>query len=228
MGRIIVIDGTSNAGKTTLCENIEKNIQNVAIIPGASLFAKTHHEKYPQIPPIPKTIEEEKENQKFFFKLELDRLIEANRLAKLGKDVFMDRWVLEILSVAYSFEDIKNWSGIYENAEKLYERFITITRERGIGLPDTYIWLQVASDEILRRNQTRRIERGQNLSEDYWIETSLINKQVEFFDKLCISENMDKIHLIDTNYMKKHEVLLNVCQLLNLKEKEEKEKEEKE
>ena len=25
MGRIIVIDGTSNAGKTTLCENIERN-----------------------------------------------------------------------------------------------------------------------------------------------------------------------------------------------------------
>ena len=31
-GRIIVIDGTSNAEKATLCENIEKNIQNVAII----------------------------------------------------------------------------------------------------------------------------------------------------------------------------------------------------
>ena len=28
MGRIIVIDGTSNAGKTTLCENIERNIKN--------------------------------------------------------------------------------------------------------------------------------------------------------------------------------------------------------
>ena len=73
MGRIIVIDGTSNAGKTTLCENIEKNIQNITIIPGASLFAKIYHEKYPQIPTIPKTIEEEKENQKLFFKLELDR-----------------------------------------------------------------------------------------------------------------------------------------------------------
>ena len=30
----------------------------------------------------------------------------------------MDRGVLEILSVAYSFESIKQWNGIYENAEK--------------------------------------------------------------------------------------------------------------
>ena len=81
MGRIIVIDGTSNAGKTTLCENIERNIRNIAIIPGASLFAKIHHEKYPEIPGIPRNAKEEKENQKFFFKLELDRLIEANKLA---------------------------------------------------------------------------------------------------------------------------------------------------
>ncbi len=220
MGRIIVIDGTSNAGKTTLCENIEKNIQNIAIVPGASLFAKTHHEKYSQIPAIPKTIEKEKENQKFFFKLELDRLIEANRLAKSGKDVFMDRGVLEILSVAYSFEDIKNWSGIYENAEKLYERFITITREREIVLPDEYIWLQADSEEIVRRNKIRQIERGQKLSEDDWIEASLINKQIEFFNKLCIPENEDKIYLIDTNYMTKQEVLKSVCNLLKLKDKE--------
>ena len=220
MGRIIVIDGTSNAGKTTLCENIEKNIQNIAIVLGASLFAKIHHEKYPQIPAIPKSIEEEKENQKFFFKLELDRLIEANRLAKLGNDVFMDRGVLEILSVAYSFEDIKNWSGIYENAEKLYKSFIAITKERGIELPDEYIWLQADEKEIVRRNQTRQIERGQKLSENDWIEADLINKQIEFFNKLCIPENEDKIHLIDTNYMTKQEVLKSVCNLLKLKDKE--------
>ena len=220
MGRIIVIDGTSNAGKTTLCENIEKNIQNIAIVLGASLFAKIHHEKYPQIPAIPKSIEEEKENQKFFFKLELDRLIEANRLAKLGNDVFMDRGVLEILSVAYSFEDIKNWSGIYENAEKLYKRFIAITKEREIRLPDEYIWLQADEKEIVRRNQIREIERGQKLSENDWIETGLISKQIEFFDKLCIPENKGKIHLIDTNYMTKQEVLESTCKLLKLRDKE--------
>ncbi|MBR3255933.1 MAG: hypothetical protein IKF97_07000 [Clostridia bacterium] len=220
MGKIIVIDGTSNAGKTTLCENIEKNFQNITIVPGASLFAKIHNEKYPQIPSIPKSIEEEKENQKIFFELELDRLIEANKIAKLGKYVFMDRGVLEILSVAYSFEDIKRWNGIYENAKKLYERFILITRERKIELPCKYIWLQADSGEIVRRNKIRQIERGQKLLENDWIEENLINKQIEFFNKLCIPENKDKMYLIDTNYMTKQQVLKNVCDLFNFKSKE--------
>lgn len=220
MGRIIVIDGTSNAGKTTLCENIEKNIQNIAIIPGASLFAKKHKEKYPKIPPIPKSVEEEKQNQKFFFKLELDRLIEANELAKQGKDVFMDRGVLEILSVAYSFEDINKWDGIYKNAEMLYNKFIMITNKNRINLPDGYIWLQASSDEILKRNKSRKIDRGQELSENDWIGEKLINKQIEFFNKLCIPENENKIHLVDTNDMTKQDVLENVCNLLKLKTKE--------
>lgn len=220
MGRIIVIDGTSNAGKTTLCENIEKNIQNIAIIPGASLFAKKHKEKYPKIPPIPKSVEEEKQNQKIFFKLELDRLIEANKLAKQGKDVFMDRGVLEILSVAYSFEDIKKWNEIYKNAEMLYNKFIMITNKNGINLPDVYIWLQANSEEILKRNKSRKIERGQELSENDWIEEKLVNKQIEFFNKLCIQENENKIHLVDTTDMTKQNVLESVCNLLKLKTKE--------
>lgn len=220
MGRIIVIDGTSNAGKTTLCENIEKNIQNIAIIPGASLFVKKHKEKYSKIPPIPKSVEEEKQNQKFFFKLELDRLIEANKLAKQGKDVFMDRGVLEILSVAYSFEDINKWNGIYKNAEMLYNKFIMITNKNGINLPDGYIWLQASSEKILKRNKSRNIDRGQELSENDWIEEKLINKQIEFFNKLCIPENENKIHLVDTNDMTKQDVLENVCNLLKLKTKE--------
>lgn len=220
MGRIIVIDGTSNAGKTTLCENIEKNIQNVAIIPGASLFAKKHKKKYPQIPPIPKSIEEEKQNQKFFFKLELDRLIEANKLAKQGKDVFMDRGVLEILSVAYSFEDKNKWNGIYKNAVMLYDKFIMIANKNGINFPNEYIWLQANSEEILRRNKSRKIERGQELSENDWIEEKLINKQIEFFNKLCIPENENKIHLVDTTDMTKQDVLENVCNLLKVKTKE--------
>lgn len=181
MERIIVIDGTSNAGKTTLCENIEKNIQNIAIVPGASLFAKINRKIYPKVPAIPQSAEEEKENQKFFFRLELDRLIEANRLAKQGKTVFMDRGVLEILSVAYSFESINGWDGIYKNAKELYGKFIAYANKMGIDLPNKYICLQANYEEIKRRNKLRQKERGQLLSEDDWIEANLINKQIEFF-----------------------------------------------
>ncbi len=220
MGRIIVIDGTSNAGKTTLCDELKKNTQNVAIIPGASLFAKIHSQKYSQIPDIPRTAKEEMNNQRFFLKLEIDRLIEANKLANLGKDVFMDRGVLEILSVAYSFEKIKNWKGIYANASQLYEEFNTIADKNKISLPDEHIWLQASSEEVIRRNKIRQIERGQKLSENNWIEANLINRQIEFFDKLLIPENKEKIHLVDTNYKNKQEVLKKVCELFNLKEKE--------
>ena len=224
MGKIIVIDGTSNAGKTTLCENLEKNIQNVAIIPGASLFIKRNAQKYFTVPSIPTTVAEEKENQKFFFKIELDRLIEVNKLASLGKYVFMDRGVLEILSVAYSFETIKRLNGIYENAIQLYEKFIAEVNKSGISLPDEHIWLQASSQEVVRRNKTRQMERGQALSENDWIEENLINKQIEFFNKLLVQENEGRIHLIDTNYINKQEVLEKVCILLNLKEKEREER----
>ena len=224
MGKIIVIDGTSNAGKTTLCENLEKNIQNVAIIPGASLFIKRNAQKYFTVPSIPTTVKEEKENQKFFFKIELDRLIEANKLANLGKYVFMDRGVLEILSVAYSFEIIKKLNGIYENAMQLYEKFIAKVNESGISLPDEHIWLQASSQEVVRRNKIRQMERGKALSENDWIEENLINKQIEFFNKLLVQENEGRIHLIDTNYINKQEVLEKVCILLNLKEKEREER----
>ena len=220
MGRIIVINGTSNTGKTTLCDSICKEIENIAIIPEASLFAKMHPDRYPKIPVIPQSADEEKENQKFFFTLELDRLIQANKIARLGKDVFMDRDVLDVLSVAYSFEDIKKWNGIYKNAEILYKKFIELANKNGIGLPEKYICLQADSEEIIRRNKTRQIERGKKLSETDWIEKSLINKQIEFFSKLCTKENEGRVHFIDTNNMTKREVFKSVCQLLNLKEKE--------
>ena len=220
MKRIIVIDGTSNAGKTSLSENIQRNIENIAIIPEATIYAKQHVEKYSKTIKVPANVQEEKENQPIFFQIELDRLIEANNLAKQGKTVFLDGWILEVLAVAYSFEKIKNWNGIYENANKLYARLIKAIEENEIQLPDKYIWLQASSEEILKRNKSRQIERGQKLSESDWIEVGLINNQIDFFKRLFIKENADIIHLIDTNNLTKGEVFKNVCDLLNLKSKE--------
>ena len=220
MGRIIVIDGTSNAGKTTLCENLERYMENIIIIPGASAFARSHRQKYPSIPPIPQSADEEKENQIFFFRLELDRLMEANKLAQKDKDVIMDRSILEILSVAYSFEIINNWKGILRNAKNLYEQFISTSKECGIKLPDIHLWLQANAEEVIRRNKIRQMERGKQLSENEWIDESLINQQLDFFTKLCMPENKDRIKLINTNNKSRQDVLEEVRTVLNLKRKE--------
>ena len=220
MGRIIVIDGTSNAGKTTLCENLQRNMENVIIVPGASTFAKQHQERYPNIPPIPKNIEEEKINQEFFFRLELDRLIEAIGLLKNNVDVFMDRSVLEIISVAYSFESINNWPGIYANAQNLYNKFITTIKENDLRFPDSYIWLQASPEEVIRRNTIRQRERGQKLSENEWVNSKLIMKQIEFFEKLCNLDKQNKFKMINTNNKSKADVLNEVSGFLRLKRKE--------
>lgn len=219
MGRIIVIDGTSNAGKTTLCNNLAQNMEDIIVIPGASQFAKKHPEKYPKIPPIPKTLKEEKENQIFFFELEYDRLKEANNLSKGNKTVVMDRSVLEILSVAYSFNDINIWSGIYDNAEELYNKFVQKVQEQEINFPDKHIWLQAEHKEIVKRNRIRQIELGQELSQKDWISKELIDKQIEFFG-IIAEQNRDKFLHIDTNQKSKEEVMKETKILLNLREKE--------
>ena len=59
--------------------------------------------------------------------------------------------------------EIKN---IYENAEKLYKRFIKIVSDKEIQLPDIHILLQASVEEVKRRNMLRQIERGQKLSEN--------------------------------------------------------------
>lgn len=220
MGKIIVIDGTSNAGKTSLSENLNRNIENIATIPEATIYAKLHPQKYTKHINVPTNAKEEIENQPLFFKIELDRLQEANALAKQGKIVFLDGWILEVLAVAYSFEKIKNWNGIYKNSVLLYQKLLLEVEKQGIDLPDEYIWLQANSDEILKRNKSRQIERGQKLSETNWIEKSLINNQIDFFYKLQILENGDIIHLIDTNTLTKQEVLQAASNLLELQKKE--------
>ena len=219
MGRIIVIDGTSNAGKTTLCENLEKKAKNVVIVPGCTEFCKKYPEKFGPIPAIPTTPEEEMKNQAFFFDVEKERLREASRLSKGSRTtVVMDRSVNEILTVAFAFEKIKGWTGIYKNAANLYRSFLSEMIQEGIRRPDKYIWLQASPEEVLRRNVQREKDRGKKLSERDWVDLGIIRWQIRYF-QLLSKENKSKFEVLDTNNLSIEQVYKQACKTFDIEEK---------
>lgn len=212
--KIIVIDGTSNAGKTTLCKMYSQTFENVGIIPGTTQFVKEHKELYPNgIPPIPKNKEEEIKNQKFFFDLELHRLIYANKMAKECKNVLMDRNVLEILAVAYSLEKDETYKGVYLNACNLYKEYVKCANENKIKLPDKYVILFASQNELEKRNLKR-----ENTLANEWIEKSLIDRQKIFFDRF-LKKHQEVSIKIDTDNKNEKEVLQKVEEILQMRKR---------
>ena len=224
--RIISIDGISNAGKTTLCEGLAKNVGNIIYIPGVSEFAKMHRDKYPEIPPIPKTSEEEIKNQIFFFEIEAHRLLEANKLLKENPNstIIMDRTVLEILSVAYSMAKIHNneeWKKVYKNALICLNKYKQKCNEYGILNPGKSILLLASPEIVKKRNKERERIRGKKLS-DNWVDEELLKWQIEYFNRNSYfnETQIRKTYRIDTNNMTKKEVREKVCKILEIKEKD--------
>ena len=211
MPKIIVVDGSSNAGKTTLCNMYSEKLENVYIVPGASKFVKERSEEYPNgVPKIPKTKEEEIENQKFFFDLEFKRLKLANEMMRKGKNVIMDRNFLEILAVAYSLEKEEKYNGIYDNACKLYDLYQKEAKKQGLRLPDKYIILFAEQTTLEARNQTRN-----NILSSEWMNKSLIDNQKEFFSKF-FEKYKDQAISVDTTEKSALEVFNEIEGILDL------------
>ena len=83
-GKIIVVEGPSNSGKTTTCQNM-KNYSNCVVIDECMVYEKN--------PPRPsKNYEQELQNQEFFFEVE----------KRNGKSIFL----------IYKFFCITVWSDI--------------------------------------------------------------------------------------------------------------------
>lgn len=226
--RLISIDGTSNAGKTTLCENLLKNVQNIVYIPGVSEYAKIHSDKYPNIPSIPKNANEEIQNQVFFFGIEADRLKEANEIIRTNENaiVVMDRTIIEILSVAYSFskinEENSEWKEVYKNAAgKCMSAFKRACKKYDILQPGISIFLKASPEIVQERNNKREQERGKKLSDD-WVDSELINNQIYYFEHNTISNEFRKRQIIkiDTDFLTEQEVMEEVCKKIGLKIKE--------
>ena len=97
-GKIIVVEGPSNSGKTTTCQNM-KNYADCIVIDECMIYEKN--------PPRPSQIyEQEIQNQLFFFEVERRRMKKATTLALEGKNVILDRCALSTVAIIYAFEKL--------------------------------------------------------------------------------------------------------------------------
>lgn len=200
LGNIVIIDGVSNSGKTTLCKVLTKDENNV-LIEEVPLFIKNYKELFmgKELHGIPKNKEEEIANQRFLLEAELERVKLAYYIIKSGKNAILDRSFLSTVSVAYSLDDNNLFGGIYINSVKLLREYYHFINDLQLNECIKYIFLITDPNMVKKRNETRE----KTLSDD-WISPKLMNMQNRFFVNqidICSAK------LIDTTDLTLEEVL---------------------
>lgn len=170
-GNIIIIDGISNSGKTSFCEYLSK--KGYILIEEVPLFIKNNRDKYDMLPStIPKSIDEEKNNQQILLNAEYGRLFQAEKLALNGKNVVMDRSFFSTVSMAYALEKDTPFKGAYENAKKLAKDYLLALQKILKRIDVSFVVFDVDKKTLLDRNLKR--EKPLNLE---WIEEHFLDKQ---------------------------------------------------
>lgn len=209
-GKIIIIDGVSNSGKTTLCNNLQNN-DNI-LVEEVPKFVRNHPQIFngQDMPPIPKNRNEELENQKFILNAEIERIEMAYYIVKCGKNAILDRSFLSTVSIAYSFDDCKRMSGTYMNALSLFREYANFIKNLMLDEKIDYIFLTTDTETVEKRN----VNRDKILSKE-WIDKELIEKQNSFFINQTYFSGAS---LIDTTLLSPTEVLEVVNKKLVRKE----------
>ena len=97
-GKIIVVEGPSNSGKTTTCQYMKEYLDCV-VIDECMVYEKCS-------PGPSQNYEQEILNQVFFFAVERRRMKKATELALQGKNVILDRCALSTVAISYAFEQM--------------------------------------------------------------------------------------------------------------------------
>lgn len=198
-GKIIVVEGPSNSGKTTTCQNM-KNYTNCIVIDECMVYEKN--------PPRPsQNYEQELENQLFFFEVEKRRMKKATALALEGKNVILDRCALSTVAISYAFERL----GKYPAFKHAISQFEKLFNDKELLRPDEYIFLYTNNESIIQRNKTR----GKELSES-WIDSSFTDYQNEFYE--IVSKKIPNSRRISTAGKDKMYVSRIIAQILKVQE----------
>lgn len=198
-GKIIVVEGPSNSGKTTTCQNM-KNYTNCIVIDECMVYEKN-------APEPSQSFEQEIQNQLFFFEVERRRMNKATKFALNGKNVILDRCALSTVAISYAFEKLGKYP-TFRHAMNQYEKLFN---DDTLLKPDEYIFLYANNDSIIQRNKTR----GDELSKS-WLDSLFTNYQNEFYE--TISKKIPNSRRISTVGKDKMYVSRIIAQILNVQE----------
>ena len=184
MNNLIIIDGISNAGKTTFCTSLIDD--NTVLVDEVPLFIKKNAQKYHRtlLPTMPKTIEEEKYNQNILYQAEIDRFMFAHSIICAGKTAVMDRSFLSTVAMAYALDHQNPFKGSYDNAMLLLKEYIFLIQRLQPWDNIIFVILDAQKDQIESRNETR----GNPLSPE-WINEEMLAKERAFFKTMCDEVN---------------------------------------
>ena len=198
-GKIIVVEGPSNAGKTTTCQYMKK-YENCVVIDECNVYEPNH-------PRPSQSLDHEIANQLFFFQVEMRRMRKATKLALEGKNVILDRCGLSIVAIAYAFERL----GKYPTFQHALDQYFKLFEDGELLMPDEYVFLYTDDDNTRQRNSTR----GKKLSEE-WIGSSFTEFQNKFYE--AAANVIPHSQRISTSGEEKNYVSRIIAQILNVQE----------
>lgn len=206
-GKIIIVEGTSCVGKTTLCEGLKS--QGWIVLPEAIRYIERETgKKGDEASPIPDSQEEEEYYQDQLFRVEKQKIIEANRLRAQGKNVVIDKSAIATVATAKAFESPKGFNGTFKRAYDKYLKMLQQLKNSGLIECDIFLLLTADYETICQRNLTRN-----HVLEGIWMEEGTIKEQREVLEKMMdslvgkISLNKVTRERLDTTHLSKQQVL---------------------
>jgi len=206
-GKIVILEGTSCVGKTTLCENLQK--QGWTVLPEAIRYLEQETgKKGEEASPIPGSKEEEEYYQDQLFRIERQKLIQANNLKREGKKVVIDKSAIATVATAKAFEKLKGFDGTFKRAYMKYCELLQELTSKGMVECDVFLLLTADYKAICERNTNRN-----HVLDGIWIAEKTISMQRKVLEEM-ITEIVGSIgikgvkkEILDTTHLSKLEVL---------------------
>lgn len=179
MKPILIIEGVSCTGKTTVCRKLELDYGFTVAHEGVRYLEQRYGKPREQIMGVPHSLEDEQSNQDMLFEAEAEKLTHSLEVWRSGQSIVLDKSALAIMASAYAFEQV---DGLYGDLPYAISK--TMRLLDGYG---AYEIIRNSRVALLTLDHSKRVERrarrGTRL-DDTWLDDEVTKLQERFLRNL--------------------------------------------